>query len=91
MVLVNRLRLLDTAINLWGKVLREPHDHLDQHKDISDEAENSVYGCEVWCIVAELVDFYNDEACEEEVEGDEGRGAVDEGASALLVCGVGGL
>jgi hypothetical protein len=90
-VLVQFLRIVDSAVQRGYKVLRDSDDRLDEDEDIGDQPEDGVGGHEVRAVVADLVVLDHDEAGEGGEQRDVVEGGVRVGAFFLLLGCVGWL
>lgn len=54
-VLVQRLGVIDAAVQLWGIVLCEPNESLNGEKDVCDQTEDGVCRYKVGAIVGDFV------------------------------------
>lgn len=64
MVLVDGLGIIHAAEYVWGVVLGDADQGLQEEEDVRDQAEDGVRGLEVCAAVGDFIVFDDDEAAE---------------------------
>lgn len=90
-VLVDRLGVVDAAVQAGRVVLREADDGLDVEQNVECQTEDGVRGCKVLVPRAGFVDLDDDQAGGQRGGAKEVEEQVGKCARALLIGGVGGL